>query len=95
MVAAVASITNSLDDQLSTGLVGLGLTYALMVSACWPLQTSTVDSLCSVKSDAAVVKPSSAINNLCMKRTRTADASRLPAVVFTDSPSRLIRCPTT
>lgn len=33
MVAAVASITNSLYDQLSTGLVGLGLTYALMVSA--------------------------------------------------------------
>uniref|UniRef100_H3C0J2 ATP-binding cassette, sub-family C (CFTR/MRP), member 8 n=1 Tax=Tetraodon nigroviridis TaxID=99883 RepID=H3C0J2_TETNG len=32
MVAAVASITNSLYDQLSTGLVGLGLTYALMVS---------------------------------------------------------------
>lgn len=33
MVAAVASITNSLYNQLSTGLVGLGLTYALMVSA--------------------------------------------------------------
>ncbi|KAM8862149.1 ATP-binding cassette sub-family C member 8 isoform 3-T3 [Synchiropus picturatus] len=32
LVAAVASITNSLYDQLSTGLVGLGLTYALMVS---------------------------------------------------------------
>ncbi|XP_029688368.1 ATP-binding cassette sub-family C member 8-like isoform X1 [Takifugu rubripes] len=32
MVAAVASITNSLYNQLSTGLVGLGLTYALMVS---------------------------------------------------------------
>lgn len=34
MVAAVASITNCLYEQLSTGLVGLGLTYALMVSAC-------------------------------------------------------------
>lgn len=33
MVAAVASITNSLYNQLSPGLVGLGLTYALMVSA--------------------------------------------------------------
>ncbi|XP_044047833.1 ATP-binding cassette sub-family C member 8 isoform X4 [Siniperca chuatsi] len=32
LVAAVASITNSLYYQLSTGLVGLGLTYALMVS---------------------------------------------------------------
>ncbi|XP_056138601.1 ATP-binding cassette sub-family C member 8 isoform X2 [Lampris incognitus] len=32
LVAAVASITNSLYDQLSAGLVGLGLTYALMVS---------------------------------------------------------------
>uniref|UniRef100_A0A7N9ARK2 ATP-binding cassette, sub-family C (CFTR/MRP), member 8 n=1 Tax=Mastacembelus armatus TaxID=205130 RepID=A0A7N9ARK2_9TELE len=32
LVAAVASITNSLYNQLSTGLVGLGLTYALMVS---------------------------------------------------------------
>ncbi|XP_068578576.1 ATP-binding cassette sub-family C member 8 isoform X1 [Cebidichthys violaceus] len=32
LVAAVASITNSLYDQLSPGLVGLGLTYALMVS---------------------------------------------------------------
>ncbi|XP_031726819.1 ATP-binding cassette sub-family C member 8 isoform X3 [Anarrhichthys ocellatus] len=32
LVAAVASITNSLNDQLSPGLVGLGLTYALMVS---------------------------------------------------------------
>ncbi|KAJ8249104.1 hypothetical protein GJAV_G00231210 [Gymnothorax javanicus] len=32
LVAAVASITNSLNNQLSTGLVGLGLTYALMVS---------------------------------------------------------------
>lgn len=40
MVAAVASITNSLYDQLSTGLVGLGLTYALMVSACWCLPRS-------------------------------------------------------
>lgn len=34
MVAAVASITNSLDDQLSPGLVGLGLIYALMVRQC-------------------------------------------------------------
>lgn len=33
LVAAVASITNSLYSQLSTGLVGLGLTYALMVRA--------------------------------------------------------------
>ncbi|KAG7473782.1 hypothetical protein MATL_G00099570 [Megalops atlanticus] len=32
LIAAVASITNSLYNQLSTGLVGLGLTYALMVS---------------------------------------------------------------
>ncbi|XP_077424344.1 ATP-binding cassette sub-family C member 8 isoform X5 [Vanacampus margaritifer] len=32
LVAAVASITNSLNDDLSPGLVGLGLTYALMVS---------------------------------------------------------------
>ncbi|KAJ8334145.1 hypothetical protein SKAU_G00397840 [Synaphobranchus kaupii] len=32
LVAAVASITNSLYNHLSTGLVGLGLTYALMVS---------------------------------------------------------------
>lgn len=32
LVAAVASITNSLYYHLSTGLVGLGLTYALMVS---------------------------------------------------------------
>ncbi|KAM6926321.1 ATP-binding cassette sub-family C member 8 isoform 2-T2 [Lycodopsis pacificus] len=32
LVAAVASITNSLNDQLCPGLVGLGLTYALMVS---------------------------------------------------------------
>uniref|UniRef100_A0A1A7XP08 ATP-binding cassette, sub-family C (CFTR/MRP), member 8 n=1 Tax=Iconisemion striatum TaxID=60296 RepID=A0A1A7XP08_9TELE len=32
LVAAVASITNSLYDRLSPGLVGLGLTYALMVS---------------------------------------------------------------
>ncbi|XP_039989869.1 ATP-binding cassette sub-family C member 8 isoform X2 [Xiphias gladius] len=32
LVAAVASITNCLYNQLSTGLVGLGLTYALMVS---------------------------------------------------------------
>uniref|UniRef100_A0A3Q3X1T6 Uncharacterized protein n=1 Tax=Mola mola TaxID=94237 RepID=A0A3Q3X1T6_MOLML len=32
LVAAVASITNALYNQLSTGLVGLGLTYALMVS---------------------------------------------------------------
>ncbi|KAM9352586.1 ATP-binding cassette sub-family C member 8 isoform 1-T1 [Symphorus nematophorus] len=32
LVAAVASITNSLYNELSTGLVGLGLTYALMVS---------------------------------------------------------------
>ncbi|XP_035251927.1 ATP-binding cassette sub-family C member 8 isoform X2 [Anguilla anguilla] len=32
LVAAVASITNSLYSHLSTGLVGLGLTYALMVS---------------------------------------------------------------
>lgn len=31
LVAAVASITNSLYSHLSTGLVGLGLTYALMV----------------------------------------------------------------
>lgn len=31
LVAAVASITNSLYYHLSTGLVGLGLTYALMV----------------------------------------------------------------
>lgn len=40
MVAAVASITNSLYNQLSTGLVGLGLTYALMVSGCWRLLLS-------------------------------------------------------
>nr|XP_023698016.1 ATP-binding cassette sub-family C member 8 isoform X2 [Paramormyrops kingsleyae] len=32
LIAAVASITNSLYSQLTTGLVGLGLTYALMVS---------------------------------------------------------------
>ncbi|TRY81680.1 hypothetical protein DNTS_025996, partial [Danionella cerebrum] len=32
LIAAVASITNSLYSRLSTGLVGLGLTYALMVS---------------------------------------------------------------
>ncbi|XP_051548769.1 ATP-binding cassette sub-family C member 8-like isoform X1 [Myxocyprinus asiaticus] len=32
LIAAVASITNSLFNHLSTGLVGLGLTYALMVS---------------------------------------------------------------
>ncbi|XP_034071747.1 ATP-binding cassette sub-family C member 8 isoform X1 [Gymnodraco acuticeps] len=32
LVAAVASITNSLYNELSTGLVGLGLTYALLVS---------------------------------------------------------------
>uniref|UniRef100_A0A665UJ03 ATP-binding cassette, sub-family C (CFTR/MRP), member 8 n=1 Tax=Echeneis naucrates TaxID=173247 RepID=A0A665UJ03_ECHNA len=32
LLAAVASITNSLYNQLSPGLVGLGLTYALMVS---------------------------------------------------------------
>lgn len=32
LIAAVASITNSLYSHLSTGLVGLGLTYALMVS---------------------------------------------------------------
>ncbi|XP_061577421.1 ATP-binding cassette sub-family C member 8 isoform X3 [Cololabis saira] len=32
LVAAVASITNSVYNQLSPGLVGLGLTYALMVS---------------------------------------------------------------
>lgn len=31
LVAAVASITNNLYNHLSTGLVGLGLTYALMV----------------------------------------------------------------
>uniref|UniRef100_A0A8C7H080 ATP-binding cassette, sub-family C (CFTR/MRP), member 8 n=1 Tax=Oncorhynchus kisutch TaxID=8019 RepID=A0A8C7H080_ONCKI len=32
LIAAVASISNSLYNHLSTGLVGLGLTYALMVS---------------------------------------------------------------
>ncbi|XP_053139112.1 ATP-binding cassette sub-family C member 8 isoform X2 [Hemicordylus capensis] len=32
LIAAVASITNSLYYQLSSGFVGLGLTYALMVS---------------------------------------------------------------
>uniref|UniRef100_A0AAR2JLH7 ATP-binding cassette, sub-family C (CFTR/MRP), member 8 n=1 Tax=Pygocentrus nattereri TaxID=42514 RepID=A0AAR2JLH7_PYGNA len=32
LIAAVASITNSLYSHLSAGLVGLGLTYALMVS---------------------------------------------------------------
>ncbi|XP_075996169.1 ATP-binding cassette sub-family C member 8 [Genypterus blacodes] len=32
LIAAVASISNSLYNQLSPGLVGLGLTYALMVS---------------------------------------------------------------
>ncbi|XP_021323604.1 ATP-binding cassette sub-family C member 8 isoform X6 [Danio rerio] len=32
LIAAVASITNALYRQLSAGLVGLGLTYALMVS---------------------------------------------------------------
>ncbi|XP_046890754.1 ATP-binding cassette sub-family C member 8 isoform X2 [Hypomesus transpacificus] len=32
LIAAVASIANCLYNQLSTGLVGLGLTYALMVS---------------------------------------------------------------
>ncbi|XP_061466228.1 ATP-binding cassette sub-family C member 8 isoform X3 [Rhineura floridana] len=32
LIAAVASITNSLYNNLSSGLVGLGLTYALMVS---------------------------------------------------------------
>ncbi|XP_069079844.1 ATP-binding cassette sub-family C member 8 isoform X2 [Pleurodeles waltl] len=32
LIAAVASITNALYNHLSSGLVGLGLTYALMVS---------------------------------------------------------------
>ncbi|KAM6464847.1 ATP-binding cassette sub-family C member 8 isoform 3-T3 [Liasis olivaceus] len=32
LIAAVASITSSLHNNLSSGLVGLGLTYALMVS---------------------------------------------------------------
>ncbi|XP_074086279.1 ATP-binding cassette sub-family C member 8-like isoform X2 [Macrotis lagotis] len=32
LIAAVASITKSLNKELPTGLVGLGLTYALMVS---------------------------------------------------------------
>ncbi|XP_063053419.1 ATP-binding cassette sub-family C member 8 [Engraulis encrasicolus] len=32
LIAAVASITKCMYEQLSTGLVGLGLTYALMVS---------------------------------------------------------------
>lgn len=31
LIAAVASITNALYSQVSAGLVGLGLTYALMV----------------------------------------------------------------
>lgn len=37
LVAAVASITNSLYNQLPPGLVGLGLTYALMVSMFYSL----------------------------------------------------------
>ena len=32
LIAAVASITSALYSELSAGLVGLGLTYALMVS---------------------------------------------------------------
>ncbi len=32
LIAAVASISNALYSQLSAGLVGLGLTYALMVN---------------------------------------------------------------
>lgn len=32
LIAAVTSISNSLHKELSAGLVGLGLTYALMVS---------------------------------------------------------------
>lgn len=32
LIAAVTSISNSLHRELSAGLVGLGLTYALMVS---------------------------------------------------------------
>lgn len=32
LIAAVTSITSSLKDNISSGLVGLGLTYALMVS---------------------------------------------------------------
>lgn len=76
MVAAVASITNSLDDQLSTGLVGLGLTYALMVSVCWlacsALLTSVRHHLCSMKPEAVLIQPSAA-----------------PTVVFTHSPSQV------
>lgn len=34
LIAAVTSISNSLHRELSAGLVGLGLTYALMVSGC-------------------------------------------------------------
>lgn len=33
LIAAATSISNSLHRELSAGLVGLGLTYALMVSA--------------------------------------------------------------
>lgn len=32
LIAAATSISNSLHRELSAGLVGLGLTYALMVS---------------------------------------------------------------
>ena len=32
LIAAVTSLSNSLHKELSAGLVGLGLTYALMVS---------------------------------------------------------------
>lgn len=34
LIAAATSISNSLHRELSAGLVGLGLTYALMVSEC-------------------------------------------------------------
>lgn len=36
LIAAVTSISNSLHRELSAGLVGLGLTYALMVSDSGP-----------------------------------------------------------
>lgn len=45
LIAAVASITNSLYNHLSTGLVGLGLTYALMVRTHIHIYIYTFDTL--------------------------------------------------
>lgn len=66
MVAAVASITNSLYDQLSTGLVGLGLTYALMVSS---LPAGAINYFRSLKCEPAVINLSSEINNSRVRLT--------------------------